>query len=161
MGLFDFAIDIGNKLFNDDEPNPADKIYDHIMSRNPGLEKLGVKIKGGVVTLIGLSNSAEAVQKAVLMAGNVKGVKEVISKIYVTPNAKDPEQNVDLEAIDNSLLEPENIEYYTIASGDTLSKIAQKYYGNAMDYPRIFEANREVIKDPDLIFVGQKIRIPL
>jgi nucleoid-associated protein YgaU len=30
-----------------------------------------------------------------------------------------------------------------------------------MDYPRIFEANREVIKDPDLIFVGQKIRIPL
>lgn len=39
--------------------------------------------------------------------------------------------------------------------------IAKQFCGKANDYPRIFEANREVIKDPDLIFPGQKIRIPL
>lgn len=161
MGLFDFAQDIGNKIFGESEPNPAEKIYQYIEDRNPGLEKFSVKIVDGVVTLVGLSNSAEAVQKAVLMAGNIKGVKEVISKIYITPNAKDPEPNIDMEAIDNSVLEPENVEYYIIQNGDTLSKIAQQYYGKAMEYPRIFEANREVIKDPDLIFVGQKIRIPM
>ena len=53
------------------------------------------------------------------------------------------------------------VEFYVVESGDTLSKIAKRYYGDAMQYPRIFEANREVIEDPDKIFVGQKIRIPL
>ena len=55
----------------------------------------------------------------------------------------------------------QRVEYYVIQKGDTLSKIAKQYLGNAMDYPKIFEANREVIKDPDLIYPGQKIRIPL
>lgn len=54
----------------------------------------------------------------------------------------------------------ENTEYYVIKSGDTLSKIAAKYYGDAGKYDLIFEANQAVIKDPDLIFPGQKIRIP-
>jgi len=52
------------------------------------------------------------------------------------------------------------VDYYEIAAGDTLSKIAKQFYGDANAYPKIFEANREVIKDPDQIFVGQKIRIP-
>ena len=54
----------------------------------------------------------------------------------------------------------ENVEYYEIKSGDTLSKIAKRVYGDAMAYKKIFEANREVIEDPDKIFVGQKIRLP-
>jgi nucleoid-associated protein YgaU len=53
------------------------------------------------------------------------------------------------------------VEYYVIESGDTLSGIAKRFLGNAMDYPKIFEANREVIKDPNKIYPGQKIRIPL
>jgi nucleoid-associated protein YgaU len=48
-----------------------------------------------------------------------------------------------------------------IVSGDTLSGIAEKFYGDAIQYPRLFDANREVIKDPDLIYPGQKIRVPL
>jgi nucleoid-associated protein YgaU len=54
----------------------------------------------------------------------------------------------------------DNVEYYIVQKGDSLSAIAKRLLGNAMDYPKIFEANREVIKDPDLIFPGQKIRIP-
>jgi nucleoid-associated protein YgaU len=55
----------------------------------------------------------------------------------------------------------QTVEYYIIKKGDTLSAIAKHFYGKANDYPRIFEANREVIKNPDLIVPGQKIRIPL
>jgi hypothetical protein len=50
---------------------------------------------------------------------------------------------------------------YTIVSGDSLSKIAKREYGNAGAWKKIFEANKDVIKDPDKIFPGQKIKIPL
>lgn len=49
---------------------------------------------------------------------------------------------------------------YTVKAGDTLSHIAQRYYGNASDWRRIYEANRGTIKDPDLIHPGQEIDIP-
>ena len=49
---------------------------------------------------------------------------------------------------------------YTVVQGDTLSKIAQHFYGHANEWRRIFEANRDVVKDPDRIFPGQKLKIP-
>jgi nucleoid-associated protein YgaU len=52
-------------------------------------------------------------------------------------------------------------ETYTVVSGDSLSKIAKRFYGDANDWRRIYEANREVIgANPDLIRPGQKLRIP-
>jgi nucleoid-associated protein YgaU len=51
-------------------------------------------------------------------------------------------------------------QYYVIKKGDTLSKIAREYYGDANLYPQIFEANRDVLEDPNKIKVGQKLRIP-
>jgi nucleoid-associated protein YgaU len=47
-----------------------------------------------------------------------------------------------------------------VRSGDTLSKIAKYVYGDANAYPRIFEANRDTLKDPDKIQVGQKLNLP-
>lgn len=49
---------------------------------------------------------------------------------------------------------------HTVAKGDNLSKIAKHYYGNANEWKRIFEANKDVLKDPDKIFPGQKLKIP-
>jgi len=49
---------------------------------------------------------------------------------------------------------------YTVAKGDTLSKIAKQFYGNANEYMRIFEANRDQLKDPDKIQIGQVLKIP-
>jgi nucleoid-associated protein YgaU len=49
---------------------------------------------------------------------------------------------------------------YTVQSGDTLSKIAQQFYGDASAYMTIFEANRDVLEDPDMIRVGQVLKIP-
>jgi nucleoid-associated protein YgaU len=142
MGLFDFVKEIGRKLFNRDE-EPAEKIKKHIEESNSSIDGLQVEFKSGVVSISGQAASAEAMEKAVLMAGNVQGVSEVkIDKLQAPPvQAK--------------------VEYYIIKKGDTLSAIAKQFYGKANDYPKIFEANREVIKDPNLIFPGQKIRIPL
>lgn len=47
-----------------------------------------------------------------------------------------------------------------MASGDSLSKIAKRYYGDAQQWRRIYDANREEVKDPDLIHPGQRLRIP-
>lgn len=141
MGLFDFARDMGKKLFGSDD-DPAEKIKLSIEENNPGITELGVGYNEGIVDLSGKADTTTAVEKAVLLAGNVKGVTEVKIDNMEAP-APAPE-----------------VEYYTIVSGDSLSKIAKKYYGNAMDYPKLFDENREVIKDPDLIYPGQKIRIP-
>ena len=61
-------------------------------------------------------------------------------------------------SIDSALKVPETI--YAVAPGDTLSKIAKHYYGDANKYMRIFEANKDQLKDPNVIQVGQKLRIP-
>lgn len=49
---------------------------------------------------------------------------------------------------------------YTVAPGDSLSKIAKHVYGDANQWRRIFEANQDVLKDPDLIYPGQTLKIP-
>ena len=49
---------------------------------------------------------------------------------------------------------------YTVKSGDTLSKISKQFYGDSNEYMRIFYANRETLKDPDKIQVGQELKIP-
>ncbi len=144
MGLFDFAKNIGTKLFGEkDEPvTQAEKIKAHIETDNPGITDLAVAVNEGVVALSGEAASGEALEKAVLLAGNVEGVEKVMA---VTVKEADVPK----------------VEYYEIAKGDSLSGIAKKFYGDAMQYPRLFEANKEVIKDPDKIYPGQKIRIPM
>ena len=161
MSLFGFVKDIGKKLFNKDE-DAAEKIKQHIEANNPGVSDLSVNYEEGYVGLRGVCDSVEAHQKCVLMAGNVKGVKDVYTfglkvkdlEMVAAADADDGDKQVIPQS-------DEKVEFYTIQKGDTLSKIAKEYYGNAMDYPKIFEANREVIEDPDLIYPGQKIRIPL
>ena len=142
MGLFDFLRSHGKKVYDKEEEAP-EKIKAQIEADNPGVKDLKVDYKDGKVSLSGTADSPEAMEKAVLLAGNIEGVEEVS-----TANLKSPPQTT-------------RVEYYVIQKGDTLSAIAKQFLGNAADYPKIFEANREVIKDPDLIYPGQKIRIPL
>ena len=51
-------------------------------------------------------------------------------------------------------------QWHVVRAGDTLSKIAAHYYGDATLYPKIFDANRDLLTDPDKIRIGQKLRIP-
>ena len=140
-GLFDFVKTIGQKIFGEDDPDPAAKLKAEIEKDNPGVKDLAVKFNGGKVELTG-SGPVEALQKAILIAGNAMGVSEVKIAGAAASSVDDGTQ------------------YYVIKSGDTLSAIAKQFYGDANQYPKIFDANREVIKDANLIFPGQKIRIP-
>jgi len=49
---------------------------------------------------------------------------------------------------------------YVVVSGDSLSKIAKREYGDANAWKRIFEANTDILKDPNKIYPGQKLKIP-
>ena len=141
MGLFDFAKTIGKKIFGNEDEAP-EKIKAHIEEDNPGVEGLEVSVKDGVATLKGKTDDPSAFEKAILMAGNIFGISEVRAD-----EIESPPQTVE-------------VEYYEIKKGDTLWKIAAEFYGNGSKYTKIFEDNKEVIKDPDLIYPGQKIRIP-
>lgn len=143
MGLFDFAADLGKKLFGDQD-NPSEKIQQHIEADNPGVEGLKIDVDQGVAKVSGKVKDQSAFEKIVLMAGNVLGIGEV-------------------QADELELEQPATakVEYYVIQKGDTLWAIAQKHLGSGNKYTQIFEDNREVIKDPDLIYPGQKIRIVL
>lgn len=144
MGLFDFVSDIGRKLFNKEE-EASQKVTEHLAEDNPGVENVQVTVENGVATLSGVASNAAAVEKAVLMAGNVAGIAEV---------------KIDGVQIANGEALASDDEFYVIQKGDTLWKIAEKAYGNGAKYTAIAEANKEVIKDADKIFPGQKIRIP-
>ena len=141
--LFDFAKNIGKKLFNkeDEDTAKAERIKQSLSVL--GLPAINVSYTDGQVTLSGKASTPEQKEKAILMAGNVEGVEKV--------NA---------DALEAPAQQAVQVDYYIIQSGDTLSKIAQRFYGNASAYPKIFEANREVIEDPNKIYPGQKIRIP-
>jgi len=143
MGLFDFAKNFGNKIFGSDDDDAGEKLQAHIEDDNPGIEGLTVSYEDGVATISGEAESASAYEKAVLMAGNALGVDSVEAS-----GLNAPEQSYE-------------VTYYVIQEGDSLWKIADKFYGNGSKYEKIFEENREVIKDPDKIFPGQKIRIPM
>ncbi len=147
MGLFDFAANIGKKVFGIGDADAAEQIKANIEANNPGVSDLAVSLDDEVCTLEGSCDSVEAKEKTILMAGNMKGVGSVNGDGLTAPEPA-PEE-----------VQPE-VEYYVIESGDTLWGIAAKFLGNGAKYPEIFEANKEVIEDPDKIFVGQKIRIP-
>ena len=76
MGLFDFASNLGKKLFGSNE-DPAEEIQKHIESDNPGIEGLNVTVEDGVASVSGSAKDQAAYEKAILMAGNVQGIKEV------------------------------------------------------------------------------------
>ncbi|MEM7083394.1 MAG: peptidoglycan-binding protein LysM [Pseudomonadota bacterium] len=158
MSLFGFVKDIGRRVFNKDE-EAAEKITEMIEANNPGIKDLEVIYDNGFVELCGECSSLEAVEKSVLMVGNVEGVKDVsVRKLTLSEEAKAAAAAEVAET--QAAVEAAEVEYYTIESGDSLSKIAKHFYGDPMKYKELFEANREVIEDPDKIFPGQKIRIP-
>ena len=142
MGLLDFIKDAGASLFGRGR-DEKEEIKDLLESTfGDQISDLKVEFEKNVVTLYGTCNTQATKEKAMLLAGNVKGVAAVNDVYFYVP------------------VEVEETKYYVVQSGDSLSKIAKEHYGNAMKYPEIFEANREVIKDPDLIYPGQKLRIP-
>ena len=147
MGVFDFIRNIGKSILPGNEGPEIQENITKLLGAQ--VENLKVDYDDGLVRLSGLVESVAAKQKAVLLAGNVKGVEKV------------NDDGLQVKPAPVAAPEPEpEFTFYTIVSGDSLSKIAKKYYGDAMKWNTLFEANREVIQNPDLIYPGQVIRVP-
>lgn len=138
--IFKFAKEAGEK-FREGVTNIADGIKDRITGHKTDVKDLGVEQDGERVVLKGKAKTRAEAEKAIVAAGNTPGVGEV-------------ESHIDIED------EPAQSNFYTVKSGDTLSKIAKDFYGDAMKYPVIFEANTPMLSDPDKIYPGQTLRIP-
>jgi nucleoid-associated protein YgaU len=76
------------------------------------------------------------------------------------PDNKEPKADFSDVEGDSSSTAPPAARTHTVVKGDTLSKLAKKYYGSAGQWRRIYEANKDVIENPDLIYPGQTFTIP-
>lgn len=155
MGLFSFLKNVGKKRFKDNEvkeglakdvinENKAKALKMFAESLKLEVTNIQVSVNDDVVYVSGDAATAADREKLILAVGNVDGVSQVEDRIFV--------QEQEVEEIEG--------EFYTVVKGDSLSKIAKQFYGNAMKYPVIFEANKPMLEHPDKIYPGQVLRIP-
>ena len=121
----------------------GDAIENYIRAQNLQIDNLEAKfdVAASAVHVSGVAKDQATKEKVILCCGNIEGVEKVTDDISVKESAP-PAQ------------------YHTVVSGDTLSAIAKRYYGDASKYPKIFEANQPMLKHPDKIYPGQSLRIP-
>lgn len=174
MGLFSFVKNAGAKLFGfkkSEEHAPAANQAEIDAKKAMELEKivtglglditnLYIRVDGDQATINGTAPNIAEKEKAVLAIGNVEGIATVDDNIDII----DTTPLIFRQGAENEPAQERSIEtasvFYTVEKGDSLSKIAKEHYGNAMKYPLIFEANKPMLKDPDLIYPGQVLRIP-
>ena len=125
-----------------EESKKARGLESYIKDLGFDVDGLDVRFDDGLATVSGKVADQETREKVILALGNTEGVGQVQDEIEVPANA----------AAESDL--------HVVVSGDTLSKIAQTYLGDASKYPAIFEANRPMLTDPDKIYPGQVLRIP-
>jgi nucleoid-associated protein YgaU len=165
MSLIDFVKEAGEKLFGAGKAKAAmqeaaaapadaakiaaanaaagDAILDYIKAQNLSATGLTVTFDGASATasVFGVAPDQATKEKIVLCCGNVAGVAQV----------------KDMMSVDQSTPQAT---YYTVVSGDNLSKISKAHYGDPNKYMTIFEANKPMLKHPDKIYPGQVLRIP-
>jgi len=165
MGLLSFIKEAGEKLFGKGQaqatmtaaqadPSSAEKAKaandaagDAILAyiESQGLKATGLTVtydgSTGTATVYGVADTQATKEKIVLCCGNVQGVAAVNDQMTVDQSAPEAQ-------------------YYTVVKGDNLSKISKQYYGDPNKYTKIFEANKPMLKSPDLIYPGQVLRIP-
>ena len=150
MSSFDFMSDSGKKVLGKEDDSVA--VKEEIESSFEGLpvDGLTVNVEGDTITLAGIAQDYPTREKVILIAGNIEGIAHVNAEQLITMEQISEENVREI---------PEEI-FYTIEKGDTLWEIATKFYDDGSKYPHIVDANIEVIKNPDLIYPGQAIRIP-
>ncbi len=161
MGLFEFIKDAGEAILNQQNPN-SDDVQKHLQDKLGGsIGGLAIDLIGNMIKMKGNVDTSDLLEKAILLAGNIKGIKEVDTEGVVVKNpTAGGQQKMTTRSGGGGVPGPAGSAFYTIVKGDTLSGIAKKFYGDGNKYNQIFEANRGIIKNADLIYPGQVIRIP-
>lgn len=151
MGLFSFIKNAGAKVFGIGKTTEeeaaeaasakAEKLIEAVQALQFEVTDLDVEVDGDTALVYGEASNQETREKVVLVVGNTEGIASVDDRM-------------------TTAVEAPQAQFHTVVSGDTLGKIAKEFYGNAMKYPVIFEANKPMLKSPDLIYPGQVLRIP-
>jgi nucleoid-associated protein YgaU len=155
MSLYAFIKNVGDTLFGkadndttekkvisvDDTATAEAAIVATIHDLDLHVENLCVSLEGDTATISGKASDQATKEKVVLVVGNTNGIAMVNDQMDVAEQVPEAQ-------------------FHTVVKGDTLGEIAKLYYGNAMKYPVIFDANKPMLKDPDLIYPGQVLRIP-
>jgi len=102
------------------------------------------------------SNESNHVQNSALME-LTSNINNMLNETSDRKNSDNYEQAIKKEV----QFRTNEMRVIIVQKGDTLSRIAKKAYGDYDEYPKIFAANPEIIKNPDQIFVGQRLRIPV
>ncbi len=92
---------------------------------------------------------------------NVQSRDDILRSVGapVDPKSEEATSSASEGAVATATAEP-SVRTHTVESGDTLWAIAEKYYGDGNQYPKIFGANRDQLDNPDLIHPGQELKIP-
>jgi nucleoid-associated protein YgaU len=109
---------------------------------------------------LGVSLAHVHIQDDKLYIEGAAGSDAIKNRVWDQVKAVNPSLNdITLNLSVDPALAPKQ-KTYTVAAGDSLSKIAKQFYGNANQYTKIFEANRNVLSDPNMVKVGQELVIP-
>ncbi|OSY88678.1 peptidase M23B [Tenacibaculum holothuriorum] len=152
MGIFSFIKNAGAKVFGigktteEEAAEKSAKLRDAITSLELEVADLGIEVADDKVTLSGEAADLATKEKVVLVVGNTEGIASVEDNMTVA----------EVEVVEEAAM----AQFHTVERGDSLSKIAKEYYGDAMKYPVIFEANKPMLTHPDKIYPGQVLRIP-
>lgn len=158
MGIFSFIKDAGAKVFGIGKTTEQEAIESAEKAAEIAKEKatkltlaietlelkvldLNIEVNDDNATVWGQADSQETREKVILVMGNTAGIATVDDRLTVVVKAPEAQ-------------------FHTVEKGEYLSKIAKKYYGDAMKYPVIFEANKPMLTHPDKIYPGQVLRIP-
>ncbi len=146
--IFDFVKNAGEKMmsfFNNDHSNEqkAEKITEFINKMGFNVSNFAVTVDDDQANVCGEACDQATRERTIVAVGNVEGIAKVQDEMTVTET-----------------IETEAPVFYTVRSGDTLSKISKTYYGDPMQYNTIFEANKPMLADPNKIYPGQTLRIP-
>ncbi|WP_158839492.1 peptidoglycan-binding protein LysM [Polaribacter sp. L3A8] len=152
MGIFSFIKNAGAKVFGigktteEENADKSEQLRGAIAALELEVTDLSIEVDDDAVKLWGETADLATKEKVVLVVGNTNGVASVEDNLTVA----------EIEVIEEAAM----AQFHTVESGDTLGKIAKTYYGNAMKYPVIFEANKPMLSHPDKIYPGQVLRIP-
>ncbi len=143
MGLFSFNKNSGKKTIDASAENKANAslLMNTVNSYGYDVTDLDIEVDGDTAKVWGVAADQAIREKVLLTLGNTQGIANVEDKMTT------------------ALPEPE-AKMHTVKSGESLSLIAKEYYGDAMKYKVIFEANKPLLTDPNKIYPGQVLRIP-
>ena len=135
------------------DPNivKGNEVARNVMGTGAAPEGFHVEFRDGVATLTGKLKSEQDRQRVMDAARAVGGVASIKDSMTTGAAGSGAEQATGGVGGGGT---------YTVQSGDTLTKIAKHYYGDASKFNRIFEANRNILSDADKIQVGQVLTIP-